>query len=67
MKSEGWVIKRDDGKYCANNFARFMWHDEICKAEIFISKNQCKYAIKCHSELKGCKPIKIEIREVEDE
>lgn len=67
-----WVVKRDDGKfvYITNNYnIEFM--DDIWFAHKFYEKDNydayenCKQYIK-QRQLKNCKPVKVEIREVEE-
>lgn len=63
MKEYAWVIQRDDGKYCLNTFA---WCSKIFNACMFGNLKDVEMAIK-QMELQNCKPIKIEIKVVEDD
>ena len=60
---EAWVIKRNDGKYFdyvedafVSDFSFYIFHD---------SKELAEGTIECH-DLKDCKVVKVEIREVEE-
>ena len=62
-----WVIQRDDGQYLVGGCLVVpMWSDSVRNCELFEHIEPAIVLIQ-HLNLKKCKPVKIEMRVVEDE
>ena len=71
MKTESWIIKRDNGFYLniiSENSLNVYWKDKLLNAYLFesyLSAYEISEQLKVFSNI-NCKPVKIEIREVEE-